>query len=207
MVCRRQGSVHRNHRHSLNAGRIAVNTWPGIGVDGWLKAFDGTTPLTAQYQSWVTYKREEQNESQDRMPRPTPSRTTAARRWTPPADAVADFVRENLRCSLRLTAGRTAIRLTADGMPENAVVKDGALHLSIDKRIPQSNYNYSGGGCTVTTIPAATTRNLHAGNQKRRVWYIFAACDHRTCHGMRFSATGCKQRIYQLHSSYNEQKL
>ena len=37
-------------------GRIMMNTWPGIGVDSWLKAFDGTTPLTARYQ-WVTYKK------------------------------------------------------------------------------------------------------------------------------------------------------
>ena len=36
--------------------RIMMNTWPGIGVDSWLKAFDGTTPLTARYQ-WVTDKK------------------------------------------------------------------------------------------------------------------------------------------------------
>ncbi len=29
--------------------KIMMNTWPGIGVDGWLKAFDGTTPLSAKY--------------------------------------------------------------------------------------------------------------------------------------------------------------
>ncbi len=35
-------------------GRIMMNTWNGIGVDDWLKPFDGKTPLTAHYQ-WVTY--------------------------------------------------------------------------------------------------------------------------------------------------------
>lgn len=35
-------------------GKIMMNVWPGIGVDSWLKPFDGTTPLTAKYQ-WVTY--------------------------------------------------------------------------------------------------------------------------------------------------------
>ncbi len=35
-------------------GRIMMNTWNGIGVDEWLKPFDGKTPLTAHYQ-WVTY--------------------------------------------------------------------------------------------------------------------------------------------------------
>lgn len=37
------------------SGKIMMNVWPGIGVDSWLKKFDGTTPLTASYE-WVTYK-------------------------------------------------------------------------------------------------------------------------------------------------------
>ena len=35
-------------------GRIMMNAWPGIGVNEWLNAFNGNTPLTARYQ-WVTY--------------------------------------------------------------------------------------------------------------------------------------------------------
>lgn len=35
-------------------GRIMMNTWPGTGVDEWLKAYNGRTPLTAEYE-WVTY--------------------------------------------------------------------------------------------------------------------------------------------------------
>lgn len=35
--------------------KIMMNTWPGTGVDGWLKAFDGTTPLAAEYKS-VSYR-------------------------------------------------------------------------------------------------------------------------------------------------------
>lgn len=37
-------------------GKIMMNVWPGTGVDEWLKAYDGTTPLTAKYQ-WVTYNK------------------------------------------------------------------------------------------------------------------------------------------------------
>ncbi len=37
-------------------GKIMMNVWPGIGVNDWLKAYDGTTPLTAKYQ-WVTYEK------------------------------------------------------------------------------------------------------------------------------------------------------
>lgn len=37
-------------------GKIMMNVWPGIGVDDWLKPFNGNTPLTAKYQ-WVTFKR------------------------------------------------------------------------------------------------------------------------------------------------------
>lgn len=39
------------------AGRIMMNVWPGIGVDDWLKPFNGNTPLTARYQ-WVTYNKQ-----------------------------------------------------------------------------------------------------------------------------------------------------
>ncbi len=36
------------------AGKIMMNVWPGTGVDEWLNAFNGKTPLTAKYQ-WVTF--------------------------------------------------------------------------------------------------------------------------------------------------------
>lgn len=29
--------------------KVMMNVWPGIGVDDWLKPFDGTVPLTAEY--------------------------------------------------------------------------------------------------------------------------------------------------------------
>lgn len=32
-------------------GKIMMNVWPGTGVDGWLNAYDGTAPLTAEYKS------------------------------------------------------------------------------------------------------------------------------------------------------------
>nr|WP_302597472.1 glycoside hydrolase family 16 protein [uncultured Cellulosilyticum sp.] len=32
--------------------KVMMNTWPGIGVDSWLGAFDGKTPLTAEY-DWM----------------------------------------------------------------------------------------------------------------------------------------------------------
>lgn len=35
--------------------KIMMNVWPGTGVDGWLNAFDGTTPLSAEYKS-VSYR-------------------------------------------------------------------------------------------------------------------------------------------------------
>ncbi|MDO4864702.1 MAG: cellulase family glycosylhydrolase [Ruminococcus sp.] len=39
-----------------NPGRIMVNTWPGTGVDEWLKPFKGNVPLTAKYQ-WITWSK------------------------------------------------------------------------------------------------------------------------------------------------------
>ena len=35
-------------------GKIMMNVWPGTGVDSWLKPFDGTVPLKAEY-DWVKF--------------------------------------------------------------------------------------------------------------------------------------------------------
>jgi len=35
-------------------GKIMMNLWPGIGVDSWLKSFDGVTPVKAYY-NWMSY--------------------------------------------------------------------------------------------------------------------------------------------------------
>lgn len=32
--------------------KLMMNVWPGIGVNSWLKAFDGNVPLTAEYE-WI----------------------------------------------------------------------------------------------------------------------------------------------------------
>lgn len=42
----------------VTPGRIMMNAWNGKGVDSWLRKFDGTTPLTAEYQ-WVKFTPEE----------------------------------------------------------------------------------------------------------------------------------------------------
>lgn len=36
----------------VTPGRVMMNVWPGINVDGWLNPFDDTVPLHAEYQ-WV----------------------------------------------------------------------------------------------------------------------------------------------------------
>ena len=36
-------------------GKIMMNAWNGIGVDEWLKPYNGATPLVAQY-DWINYK-------------------------------------------------------------------------------------------------------------------------------------------------------
>lgn len=38
-------------------GKIMMNVWPGIGVDGWLSPYNGKTPLTAQY-DYFSYTKE-----------------------------------------------------------------------------------------------------------------------------------------------------
>lgn len=40
-------------------GKIMMNAWPGIGVDDWLDAYDGQTPLYGYY-DWMSYKAPEE---------------------------------------------------------------------------------------------------------------------------------------------------
>ena len=41
----------------VTPGKIMMHAWNGIGVDSWLKAFDGTVPLTAEYE-WARFTAE-----------------------------------------------------------------------------------------------------------------------------------------------------
>jgi len=44
-------------------GKIMMNAWPGINVDSWLNPYDGTTPLTAQY-DWASFTQVDMGSSQ-----------------------------------------------------------------------------------------------------------------------------------------------
>ena len=116
-------------------GKIMMNTWPGIGVDSWLKPFDGTTPLTARYQ-WVTYNNKTPDPITDIKDYGTPMNESAT--------AVADFRK-----------GTTPLFIASDGWTNgnpfdcvwtanNAVIDKGYLSLSIDKDAT-GQYNYTGG--------------------------------------------------------------
>lgn len=45
------------HKASLNIpktpSKIMMNVWPGTGVDGWLNAYDGNTPISAEYKYFL----------------------------------------------------------------------------------------------------------------------------------------------------------
>jgi endoglucanase len=41
----------------VTPGKLMMNVWNGKGVDSWLNAFDGKTPLTAEYQ-WARFTAE-----------------------------------------------------------------------------------------------------------------------------------------------------
>lgn len=48
-------------------GQIMMNVWPGVGVDDWLKPFDGNGPLTAEY-DYLSYKVAEGGATSDEKP-------------------------------------------------------------------------------------------------------------------------------------------
>lgn len=50
--------VHKATKNlPVTPGKLMMNVWNGIGVDGWLNAFDGKVPLTAEYQ-WARFTAE-----------------------------------------------------------------------------------------------------------------------------------------------------
>ena len=122
-------------------GKIMMNTWPGTGVDGWLKAYDGTTPLTARYQ-WVTY-----NESSASSGGDDPNTTEIKDYGTAmnsSATMAADFREGETPLFFASNGWGNGSCFDCGWYKENAVIHDGALHLSIDKD-STGNYNYSGG--------------------------------------------------------------
>ena len=116
-------------------GRIMMNTWPGIGVDDWLKSYDGTTPLTARYQ-WVTYNKTNDNQESDIKDYGTPMNTSAT--------SIADFRNGESPLFFASDGWTNGSPFNCGWYKENAVIKDGALYLSIDKD-NSNKYNYSGG--------------------------------------------------------------
>ncbi len=63
-------------------GRIMMNTWNGIGVDDWLKPYNGNTPLIARYQ-WVTYSNKGKNGNNNQQ---QPQQQDPWNQWQQPQD-------------------------------------------------------------------------------------------------------------------------
>lgn len=57
----------------VTPGKIMMNLWPGIGVDEWLGAYDGRTPLYAEYEYVKYYPGGFPQNSPSPSPTPTPT--------------------------------------------------------------------------------------------------------------------------------------
>jgi len=123
-------------------GKIMMNTWPGTGVDDWLKAYDGKTPLTARYQ-WVTF---------DKSDIQTPAETQQTTETQPASEVqqsgtIKDYgtaMNASATAVANFTQGESPLFFASDGWTngacfdcwwykENTAVKDGYLSLTIDK--------------------------------------------------------------------------
>jgi len=124
-------------------GRIMMNTWPGTGVDEWLKPYNGNTPLTARYQ-WVTYNKAESSDNNNNNTPSTPSGLIDY--GTQPNTSATMY--DNFR------QGSSSYFFASDGWSNgscfdcvwregNTAFKDGALTLTIDRDYSEQ-YNYSG---------------------------------------------------------------
>lgn len=128
-------------------GKIMMNLWPGIGVDEWLKPFNGNVPLEAHYQ-WVTYQKSE-NSTQRPDPNPT----------DPTNNGIKDFgTQPNTSATMysNFRANSAGDFFSSDGWTngdpfdcywtkDNSYVKDGMLTLKIDQGLNNGQGNYTGG--------------------------------------------------------------
>ncbi|NLD48849.1 MAG: family 16 glycosylhydrolase [Clostridiaceae bacterium] len=72
----------------VTPGKIMMNLWPGIGVNEWLGAYDGKTPLKAEYEYVKYYPGGFPQSSPSPSPTPTPSPTSTP---IPTPTATQDF--------------------------------------------------------------------------------------------------------------------
>ncbi|HHV29266.1 beta-glucanase [Acetivibrio mesophilus] len=71
--------VYRGTRNiPVTPSKIMMNLWPGIGVDGWLGAYDGKTPLKAEYEYVKYYP--------DGVPQGTPTPTPTPKHTATPSN-------------------------------------------------------------------------------------------------------------------------
>ncbi len=152
-------------------GRIMMNTWPGRGVDEWLKHYDGRTPLTATYE-WVTFDDKapngnNNNNNNNQNPwQPPQQTTTTVQQWQPVTTTTAkagnalgiqDFgtpMKSNATAVADFRKGSTPLFFASDGWTNgdpfdcgwyegNTSLDKGVLSLTIDRDYT-GKYAYSG---------------------------------------------------------------
>ena len=137
-------------------GKIMMNAWPGRTVDEWLKAFNGKTPLTAQYQ-WVAFNGSSNQGQQGQQQNPWDNpwgqqqnpweqqgqqgQQTSGNGMNASATMVADF-----------TKGQSQYFIASDGWTngkpfdcwwykENTSLSNGVLNLTIDRERNSNDKN------------------------------------------------------------------
>ncbi len=130
-------------------GKIMMNAWPGVGVDEWLKHFNGNVPLEAHYQ-WVTYQKSESsgNNGGNNNGNSNMTQSGIVDYGTAPvttSDMYSNF-RENSAGDFFASDGWT------NGNPfdcywtkNNAYINNGMLTLKIDRGLNNGKGNYTGG--------------------------------------------------------------
>ncbi len=112
-------------------GKIMMNVWPGIGVDDWLKPYNGNTPLTARYQ-WVTYQKQE-----NAIPPVNNDNMNAN------ATMVADFRKGQSQYFIASDGWTNGNPFDCGWFKNNTAFKDNSLQLTIDRDYT-GQYHYSG---------------------------------------------------------------
>ena len=128
-------------------GKIMMNLWPGTGVNEWLGAFDGKTPLTAEYKYIKYYPNGVPAPTNPNTP--TPNRTPTP--TIPPSQTTAP-VGSNFEVYFNNSSNQCESADWANGAPFNCVWRpsqvtfsNGSMFLNLTRDDTGSGYPYKSG--------------------------------------------------------------
>lgn len=128
-------------------GKIMMNAWPGIGVDEWLKPFDGNVPLVASY-DWMKYTPntvelpESKIENDEQMTNTTPEETSENKSDSNEGSSLSHEISDsNSSSTLHNDSDQQDENSVPSGQQQSNVTLEGKQEVKKTQPLPLPNNN------------------------------------------------------------------